>query len=333
MTDEPKYVDADAETASKSDDTIEVETKDAEKETNKETHMEKIMSRNEDEPIKNEQESIDAEKESRRFSSTAKKEEKEEHPSAQEIVNKSKSNISVAVTAEKDLQASSNGVETKVSSENLVKPFNESDTSTSKTKSSSSEEVVSEPIIKKSNRKDSIVLEAKVTSDEATEVEWQKEVKSLESQEKKYKTSRKMSQDKKETIVQLEIEKAQAEDVGDYSVVATNEKGEKTSKKISISESDISIAKNKVEDVPMDAEGETMAAEVTEVKKKKKKKTVKKKKKKEEEEPTVAPEVVSFLKNLVRFTLVCRFVKDVFIFTMIYFRLSKKASILNYSVD
>ncbi len=326
-------MDADAETASKSDDTIEVETKDAEKETNKETHMEKIMSRNEDEPIKNEQESIDAEKESRRFSSTAKKEEKEEHPSAQEIVNKSKSNISVAVTAEKDLQASSNGVETKVSSENLVKPFNESDTSTSKTKSSSSEEVVSEPIIKKSNRKDSIVLEAKVTSDEATEVEWQKEGKSLESQEKKYKTSRKMSQDKKETIVQLEIEKAQAEDVGDYSVVATNEKGEKTSKKISISESDISIAKNKVEDVPMDAEGETMAAEVTEVKKKKKKKTVKKKKKKEEEEPTVAPEVVSFLKNLVRFTLVCRFVKDVFIFTMIYFRLSKKASILNYSVD
>ena len=326
-------MDADAETASKSDDTIEVETKDAEKETNKETHMEKIMSRNEDEPIKNEQESIDAEKESRRFSSTAKKEEKEEHPSAQEIVNKSKSNISVAVTAEKDLQASSNGVETKVSSENLVKPFNESDTSTSKTKSSSSEEVVSEPIIKKSNRKDSIVLEAKVTSDEATEVEWQKEVKSLESQEKKYKTSRKMSQDKKETIVQLEIEKAQAEDVGDYSVVATNEKGEKTSKKISISESDISIAKNKVEDVPVDAEGETMAAEVTEVKKKKKKKTVKKKKKKEEEEPTVAPEVVSFLKNLVRFTLVCRFVKDVFIFTMIYFRLSKKASILNYSVD
>ncbi len=326
-------MDADAETASKSDDTIKVETKDAEKETNKETPMEKIMSRNEDEPIKNEQESIDAEKESRRFSSTAKKEEKEEHPSAQEIVIKSKSNISVAVTAEKDLQASSNGVETKVSSENLVKTFNESDTSTSKTKSSSSEEVVSEPIIKKSNRKDSIVLEAKVTSDEATEVEWQKEVKSLESQEKKYKTSRKMSQDKKETIVQLEIEKAQAEDVGDYSVVATNEKGEKTSKKISISESDISIAKNKVEDVPVDAEGETMAAEVTEVKKKKKKKTVKKKKKKEEEEPTVAPEVVSFLKNLVRFTLVCMFVKDVFIFTMIYFRLSKKASILNYSVD
>ena len=159
--------------------------------------------------------------------------------------------------------------------------------------------IVDEPTVKKGTKKKSIILEASVASKDAVDVEWVKEGQKIEHQRAKV-TRKTSATNQGETIVQLEIEAAGAGDVGDYQLVAKSGKTEIKSRKISLNEETIKMPPaEKVEDAPAEAEA-ALQPEVTEVKKKKKKVVKKKKKKKEEEEPLVAPEVVSFLRNLVR---------------------------------
>jgi len=110
-----------------------------------------------------------------------------------------------------------------------------------------------------------------------------------------------------ETVVQLQIDNATKKDAGDYQVVAKTEGGgEVSSRKVSLSEMELSPAKiGRPEDNEPASEAnekekaaaEALKADGEEQAVKKKKKKVVKKKKKEKEEVIPAPEVVSFLKN------------------------------------
>lgn len=237
-----------------------------------------------------------------------------------------------------------------------------------------------QPVVKKSEKKNSIVLEAAVAvaDEQLKQVTWTKDGKTVVTNEtmsqSKYSVKRKTSTiSSSETIVQLEIEDAKPEDVGSYEVMAQNISGEIKTQKIHIDKKQIEsvsvessaahvqevhvssvqesskpdaqetlLEADKTQTVPdeelstpqQDQEpsvpshpeaqsvsqedqepsvpeeptaDETAAAEalvvsgVTEVKKKKKSgKKGGKKKKKVEEEPLPKPEIVTYLKNLVR---------------------------------
>ncbi|TRY70291.1 hypothetical protein TCAL_13185, partial [Tigriopus californicus] len=164
---------------------------------------------------------------------------------------------------------------------------------------------------KTKTKKKSVIIEAAVAADENTELKWVKGNETVASTESKtedvkFTVTRKQSEtNPNEAVVQLEIEGAAPADMGDYQLVATNEKGETTkSKKISVSEQSIALAPAaKVETAESEAADALVSSEATEVKKKKKKVVKKKKKKEEEDDDTVKPEIVSFLKNLVCISL------------------------------
>ena len=152
------------------------------------------------------------------------------------------------------------------------------------------------PIVKKVEKKKSVVLQCAVQGTQDIDVQWFKEGHQISAKQGgRYSIEKKKSEIRDgETIVQLQIEDTEVTDQGSYQLVARSETGETQSQTVTLHE----------EAVKMDAaEGTAEVDSVTATEdtsvKKKKKKVVKKKKKKEVEKEVIKPEISSFLKNFV----------------------------------
>ena len=153
------------------------------------------------------------------------------------------------------------------------------------------------PIIKKVEKKKSVVLQCAVQGSQDIDVQWFKEGMPIHVENDRFTIEKKRSEVREgETIVQLEIEDTDATDQGSYQLVAKSETGETQSQTVTLQEDQV-----KMEAVEATAEADTASASAAteEVVKKKKKKVVKKKKKKEEDKVIPKPELSSYLKNFV----------------------------------
>lgn len=152
------------------------------------------------------------------------------------------------------------------------------------------------PIIKKVEKKKSVILQCTVQGQKDLDVKWFKEGKAIESSKlSRYSIDKRVSEQRQgEYVVQLEIADADVNDKGSYQLVAKNERGESQSQSVVLTEDQVTMATKEPEE-----EAAVTTTTSTEVKKKKKK-VVKKKKKKEEVKEVPTPELSSFLKNLVR---------------------------------
>jgi hypothetical protein len=154
------------------------------------------------------------------------------------------------------------------------------------------------PIIKKVEKKKSVVLQCAVQGSQDIEVQWFKEGCAINEQEERFTIEKKRSEVREgETIVQLEIQDTDSMDQGSYQLVAKSETGETQSQTVTLQEDQV-----KMEAVEATAEADSVAASAAseESVKKKKKKVVKKKKKKEEEKVLPKPELSSYLKNFIK---------------------------------
>merc|ERR1712079_431323 len=152
-------------------------------------------------------------------------------------------------------------------------------------------------IVKKVEKKKSVVLQCAVQGTQDIDVQWFKEGHQISAKQGgRYSIEKKKSEIRDgETIVQLQIEDTEVTDQGSYQLVARSETGETQSQTVTLHE----------EAVKMDAaEGTAEVDSVTATEdtsvKKKKKKVVKKKKKKEVEKEVIKPEISSFLKNFIK---------------------------------
>ena len=155
------------------------------------------------------------------------------------------------------------------------------------------------PIIRKVEKKKSVVLQCAVQGSQDIEVQWFKEgtAINLDNQERFTIEKKKSEQREGETIVQLEIQDTDVSDQGIYQLVAKSETGETQSQTVTLQEDQV-----KMEAAEASPEADTASASVATEEsavKKKKKKVVKKKKKKEEEVTIPKPELSSYLKNFV----------------------------------
>merc|ERR1712038_589773 len=153
------------------------------------------------------------------------------------------------------------------------------------------------PIVKKVEKKKSVVLQCAVQGTQDIDVQWFNEGHQISAKQGgRYSIEKKKSEIRDgETIVQLQIEDTEVTDQGSYQLVARSETGETQSQTVTLHE----------EAVKMDAaEGTAEVDSVTATEdtsvKKKKKKVVKKKKKKEVEKEVIKPEISSFLKNFIK---------------------------------
>merc|ERR1712038_143996 len=153
------------------------------------------------------------------------------------------------------------------------------------------------PIVKKVEKKKSVVLQCAVQGTQDIDVQWFKEGQAISAKTGgRYSIEKKKSEVRDgETIVQLQIEDTEVTNQGSYQLVARSETGETQSQTVTLHE----------EAVKMDAaEGTAEVDSVTATEdtsvKKKKKKVVKKKKKKEVEKEVIKPEISSFLKNFIK---------------------------------
>merc|ERR1712038_1230026 len=153
------------------------------------------------------------------------------------------------------------------------------------------------PIVKKVEKKKSVVLQCAVQGTQDIDVQWFKEGQAISaSKGARFSVEKKKSEIREgETIVQLEIHDTEVTDQGSYQLVARSKTGETQSQTVTLHE----------EAVKMDAaEGTAEVDSVTATEdtsvKKKKKKVVKKKKKKEVEKEVIKPEISSFLKNFIK---------------------------------
>merc|ERR1712142_1206721 len=154
------------------------------------------------------------------------------------------------------------------------------------------------PIIKKVEKKKSVVLQCAVQGSQEIDVQWFKEGQAIDTQqERKFSVQKKKSETRdNETIVQLEIKDTEATDQGTYKLVAKSESGETQSQAVQLQEEQV---KMEVKEAAAEATQEESKSEESIVKKKKKK-VVKKKKKKEEVKEIKAPEIASYLKNFIK---------------------------------
>merc|ERR1712079_7628 len=153
------------------------------------------------------------------------------------------------------------------------------------------------PMVKKVEKKKSVVLQCAVQGTQDIDVKWYKEGHQISDKAgSRYSIEKKKSEIRDgETIVQLQIEDTEVTDQGSYQLEARSETGETQSQTVTLHE----------EAVKMDAaEGTAEVDSVTATEdtsvKKKKKKVVKKKKKKEVEKEVIKPEISSFLKNFIK---------------------------------
>merc|ERR1712130_60436 len=154
------------------------------------------------------------------------------------------------------------------------------------------------PIVKKVEKKKSVVLQCAVQGTQDIDVQWFKEGQAISaSKGARFSVEKKKSEVREgETIVQLEIHGTDATDQGSYQLVAKSETGETQSQTVTLQEDQV-----KMEAAEVSAEAEAASVASTEESvKKKKKKVVKKKKKKEEEKVIPKPELSSYLKNFIK---------------------------------
>merc|ERR1711872_1189828 len=152
------------------------------------------------------------------------------------------------------------------------------------------------PIVKKVEKKKSVVLQCAVQGTQDIDVQWFKEGQAISaSKGARFSVEKKKSEVREgETIVQLEIHDTEITDQGSYQLVAKSETGETQSQTVTLQEEQV-----KMEAAEASPESVSAATEETSVKKKKKK-VVKKKKKKEAEKEIPKPELSSYLKNFIK---------------------------------
>merc|ERR1712226_1645235 len=146
------------------------------------------------------------------------------------------------------------------------------------------------PIIKKVEKKKSVVLQCAVQGSQDIDVQWFKEGQPISTDTgERFTVEKKRSEVREgETIVQLEIQDTDATDQGSYQLVAKSETGETQSQTVTLQEDQV-----KMEAAEVSAEAEAASVASTEESVKKKKKKVVKKKKKKEEEKVPKPELSS----------------------------------------
>merc|ERR1712212_761891 len=144
------------------------------------------------------------------------------------------------------------------------------------------------PIIKKVEKKKSVVLQCAVQGTQEIDVQWFKGDQAIDTKEQaKFAVQKKKSETRDgETIVQLEIKDTEVADQGTYKLVAKSETGETQSQAVQLAEEQV-----KMEAVEVSEAKEESKSEDT---------VVKKKKKKEEVKEINAPEVASYLKNFIK---------------------------------
>merc|ERR1711963_1137400 len=154
------------------------------------------------------------------------------------------------------------------------------------------------PMVKKVEKKKSVVLQCAVQGTQDIDVKWYKEGHQISAKEgSRYSIEKKKSEIRDgETIVQLQIEDTEVTDQGSYQLVARSETGETQSQTVTLQEEQV---KMEAAEGAADVVDSVTATEDTSVKKKKKK-VVKKKKKKEVEKEVIKPEISSFLKNFIK---------------------------------
>merc|ERR1712228_821649 len=152
------------------------------------------------------------------------------------------------------------------------------------------------PIVKKVEKKKSVVLQCAVQGTQDIDVQWFKEGQAIQATKgARFSVEKKKSEIREgETIVQLEIHDTEITDQGSYQLVAKSETGETQSQTVTLQEEQV-----KMEAAEASPESVSAATEETSVKKKKKK-VVKKKKKKEVEKEIPKPELSSYLKNFIK---------------------------------
>merc|ERR1711962_1121886 len=126
------------------------------------------------------------------------------------------------------------------------------------------------PIIKKVEKKKSVVLQCAVQGSQEIDVQWFKEGQAIDTQqERKFSVQKKKSETRdNETIVQLEIKDTEATDQGTYKLVAKSESGETQSQAVQLQEEQV---KMEVKEAAAEATQEESKSEESIVKKKKKK--------------------------------------------------------------
>merc|ERR1711981_1107506 len=146
------------------------------------------------------------------------------------------------------------------------------------------------PIIKKVEKKKSVVLQCAVQGSQDIDVQWFKEGQPISTETgERFTVEKKRSEVREgETIVQLEIQDTDATDQGSYQLVAKSETGETQSQTVTLQEDQV-----KMEAAEVSAEAEAASVASTE-------ESVKKKKKKEEEKVIPKPELSSYLKNFIK---------------------------------
>ena len=152
------------------------------------------------------------------------------------------------------------------------------------------------PIVKKVEKKKSVVLQCAVQGTQDIDVQWFKEGQQISAKQGgRYSIEKKKSEIRDgETIVQLQIEDTEINDQGSYQLVARSETGETQSQTVTLQEEQVKM--EAAEQAAADTV-DTAVVEQEETVKKKKKKVKKVKKKKEKE--VIKPEISSFLKNFV----------------------------------
>ena len=178
------------------------------------------------------------------------------------------------------------------------------------------------PIVKKVEKKKSVVLQCAVQGTQDIDVQWFKEGQAIKAgNTSRYSVEKKKSEIRDgETIVQLQIEDTEINDQGSYQLVAKSETGETQSQTVTLQEEQV---KMEAAEGAAETESVTASEEVT-TKKKKKKKVVKKKKKEKE---VIKPEVSSYLKNFV--SLIVSFLTAKY--DLWYFRSRKKGRVWSSS--
>merc|ERR1711872_603638 len=155
------------------------------------------------------------------------------------------------------------------------------------------------PIVKKVEKKKSVVLQCAVQGTQDIDVQWFKEGQAIQATKgARFSVEKKKSEIREgETIVQLEIHDTEITDQGSYQLVAKSGTGETQSQTVTLQEEQVKM--EAAEGAAVDVADSVTATEDTTVKKKKKK-VVKKKKKKEVEKEVIKPEISSFLKNFIK---------------------------------
>merc|ERR1712130_799361 len=149
------------------------------------------------------------------------------------------------------------------------------------------------PIVKKVEKKKSVVLQCAVQGTQDIDVQWFKEGQAISaSKGARFSVEKKKSEVREgETIVQLEIHDTEITDQGSYQLVAKSETGETQSQTVTLQEDQV---KMEAAEASPESVSAVTATEDTTVKKKKKKK------KKEVEKEVIKPEISSFLKNFIK---------------------------------